>query len=839
MSDYTHSNATITASNKINQVYPVNEKLTEDYIHKLITDDVLSVKAQKGKIPVADPETGMIDGSWLGIDPNASYAVDATTARKGIIEIATNAEAITGTDTERAVTPAGVKASIDNSFTTNKATTTQAGTVILSNLIDNSQDKAVTPYAVKNYLASSNFARAGYNVTGVTPYASVTNVSGIISESKTKPINTLKNDTRYKEVAVDPYSLYNYISNNDMYLNVNRQSVGGIIFRELVENDSGTKVTATEKARLYVNKDTGNTYLKIGSKTLTLLDTAGNTTVPTSVITPVIKNSSGDAPKLGTKQIGSASQPVYIASDGTITKCNTIDNVNNAVTASKLGSSTVGSTTQAIYLNSGVPTAIVNKTFSNALINSLDTGTSTPKDEDYIISQYAGGGTTNTNFYRRPISAVYSYIKGKTDSLYLPLTGGTITGGLNIYTDKTYTSGSSNGLLNIRYKSTKNTNMSSSIVDVIGTDSSDGYNTPVSIGSSNGTTQIGAGESRRGFLGARTLYNNENLYLTADGTINIYPGISNDNATYGGPLTISSAKSTDSGGKVNITGVNTIDGKAANVTGTVAIANGGTGATTRLAAVKALTNENVGTNATYFLTITDSWGMAGYSSLANVKNILGLSNYLPLSGGTVTGSIFKKNSSVTRGTAPSSNSYMTYGYQDSAGRYIGVFESGYYTDKSSKTAMYAYNTTIAKGNNIGSVGIGCDTSGNVYTFAPTPATGDNSTKIATTAFVKTALSSAGVGKVTFANGSTTNGWVALNSGLILQWGVVASARNQKIMFHKAINVFSIVSIPLSDNDTRSDGFSHHVKSYTTTYFISFNEHSHQDRIFWMALGSPA
>ena len=61
MSDYTHSNATISNSNKINPVYPTNEKLTEDYIHKLITDDVLSVTAQKGKIPVADPETGMID----------------------------------------------------------------------------------------------------------------------------------------------------------------------------------------------------------------------------------------------------------------------------------------------------------------------------------------------------------------------------------------------------------------------------------------------------------------------------------------------------------------------------------------------------------------------------------------------------------------------------------------------------------------------------------------------------------------------------------------------------------------------------------------------------------
>ena len=72
----------------------------------------------------------------------------------------------------------------------------------------------------------------------------------------------------------------------------------------------------------------------------------------------------------------------------------------------------------------------------------------------------------------------------------------------------------------------------------------------------------------------------------------------------------------------NVTG--NCSGTAANVTGTVAIANGGTGATTRLNAVKALTNENVGTNATYFITITDNWGKAGYCSVANAKTVLGL-----------------------------------------------------------------------------------------------------------------------------------------------------------------------------------------------------------------------
>ncbi len=92
------------------------------------------------------------------------------------------------------------------------------------------------------------------------------------------------------------------------------------------------------------------------------------------------------------------------------------------------------------------------------------------------------------------------------------------------------------------------------------------------------------------------------------------------------------------------------------VTGTLPIGNGGTGATTRLNAVKALMNENVGTGATYFLTITDSWAKAGYTSVANAKTVLGLGSaaytnssayaaashthsYLPLSGGGMTGNI--------------------------------------------------------------------------------------------------------------------------------------------------------------------------------------------------------
>ena len=52
------------------------------------------------------------------------------------------------------------------------------------------------------------------------------------------------------------------------------------------------------------------------------------------------------------------------------------------------------------------------------------------------------------------------------------------------------------------------------------------------------------------------------------------------------------------------------------------LAYGGTGAASRLNALKNLTNENVGANATYFLTITDSWAKGGYTSVANARSVL-------------------------------------------------------------------------------------------------------------------------------------------------------------------------------------------------------------------------
>lgn len=62
----------------------------------------------------------------------------------------------------------------------------------------------------------------------------------------------------------------------------------------------------------------------------------------------------------------------------------------------------------------------------STLLNKLSTGSSTPTDADYYICQYAGGGTSTTTYHRRPMSAMYAYIKSKATSDFLPLAGGTL-----------------------------------------------------------------------------------------------------------------------------------------------------------------------------------------------------------------------------------------------------------------------------------------------------------------------------------------------------------------------------------------------------------------------------
>ena len=105
---------------------------------------------------------------------------------------------------------------------------------------------------------------------------------------------------------------------------------------------------------------------------------------------------------------------------------------------------------------------------TNALINSLNTESKAPVDNDYVVIQSSNGGTTNTNYYRKSISYIYDYLKPKTDSLYLGKTA-TATAANKLATSRTITltgavtgSGEFDGSDNLTINATVNHNYAGS-----------------------------------------------------------------------------------------------------------------------------------------------------------------------------------------------------------------------------------------------------------------------------------------------------------------------------------------------------------------------------------------
>ena len=68
-------------------------------------------------------------------------------------------------------------------------------------------------------------------------------------------------------------------------------------------------------------------------------------------------------------------------------------------------------------INGGTTKYVTAINAANDLMNALNVGSSTPADADYYISQYVNGGTTTKTYHRRPMSALWEYIKGKISSV--------------------------------------------------------------------------------------------------------------------------------------------------------------------------------------------------------------------------------------------------------------------------------------------------------------------------------------------------------------------------------------------------------------------------------------
>ena len=112
------------------------------------------------------------------------------------------------------------------------------------------------------------------------------------------------------------------------------------------------------------------------------------------------------------------------ASGNTTAFIDTISQDSNGVITATKKNVTTASTSAAGIIQ-------ITKANLNSFINTLDTGSSTPVDADYYISQYVNGGTTTTTYHRRPMSALWAYIKGKinatTDAFSISISGNAAT----------------------------------------------------------------------------------------------------------------------------------------------------------------------------------------------------------------------------------------------------------------------------------------------------------------------------------------------------------------------------------------------------------------------------
>lgn len=146
----------------------------------------------------------------------------------------------------------------------------------------------------------------------------------------------------------------------------------------------------------------------------------------------------------------------------------------------------------------------IAKTYSDvsAAINLLPPGDATPVDADYYVCQSVNGGTTDTTYYRRPISCLWSYINGKLGNSYLPISGGTLTGALTA----TKFTGNGSGLTSISAGQLTGT------VDVARLPDLSGKYLPINGGTITGdTTIMGSG----GQYGLRII--NGDIHFLSDG----------------------------------------------------------------------------------------------------------------------------------------------------------------------------------------------------------------------------------------------------------------------------------------------------------------------------------
>lgn len=335
------------------------------------------------------------------------------------------------------------------------------------------------------------------------------------------------------------------------------------------------------------------------------------------------------------------------------------------------------------------------ETGANGLINKLSTASGVPNDATVFISQHNDGKTAS--YYRRPISTLWTYIKTKADSVYQPK--GSYAASSHTHDDRYYTESEINTKLS-GYLPTSGGTMSGT-AKISWPDSgnwnkkNDGVTFPVKRG----------GLSWTGQSDGIDLYGEE----TGNDNLDLVLKFTDDNSN---SLRIVNASGTTT---AKITATGTFTGKAS----TAGIADTATTATSATTSngVKDYNDANKTIQIGYAgsgLTASNLNYVAGYTDNGTkIKDVskevltswIGLGNYLPLSGGTMTGRIVKSTGGSWIGDRDRVAITSSYPGDNSYGAVAGMAtKSGYWTignlgGNESLIFNYSTDTNHAAGKN--------------------------------------------------------------------------------------------------------------------------------------------
>ena len=232
------------------------------------------------------------------------------------------------------------------------------------------------------------------------------------STTLTKLVSGEKLSVAFGKISKSITDLINHIANKNNPHEVTKTQVGlgNVGNFKAVSTVASQGLTDTEKANARANIGAG-----IGNSNFSgnYADLSGKPTLGTAASKNVA--SSGNA----------STTQVVMGNDTRLTDARKASDVYSwakastkpTYTASEVGAYTKAETDTKLNGKVDLSADGVSKA-----INKLSVGEAVPSDGDYYVAQYVSGGTTTTSYHRRPVSALWNYIKSKADSVYAKVT---------------------------------------------------------------------------------------------------------------------------------------------------------------------------------------------------------------------------------------------------------------------------------------------------------------------------------------------------------------------------------------------------------------------------------